>query len=226
MGPTSEGVEWGARVVLRPIGNPLPLGFLALAGATFLVAALQLGWIAPSEGRTVGIALIAFTFPLQLLTSIFGFLGRDVVAGTAMGVLAGTWLTVGVTILTIPPGATSDALGLLLLIAGVAMLIPATVSATGKIAATAVLATTVLRFLTAGVYELTAAEPWKGLTAIVGLVLVGLAVYVALAMTLEDARGVTTLPLGRRGSGREALRGSIDSQAQHIEREAGVREQL
>lgn len=28
-----------ARIVLRPIGNPLPLGFLALAGAAMLVPA-------------------------------------------------------------------------------------------------------------------------------------------------------------------------------------------
>jgi hypothetical protein len=35
------------RVFLRPIGNPLPLGFLALAGATMLVSGLQLGPLDP-----------------------------------------------------------------------------------------------------------------------------------------------------------------------------------
>lgn len=40
-----------------------------------------------------------------------------------MGVLAGTWLTIGLVQLTGAPGATSDALGLLLLIAAVAMTI-------------------------------------------------------------------------------------------------------
>ena len=34
-----------ARIVLRPIGNPLPLGFLALAGGTLMVSGLQLGFI-------------------------------------------------------------------------------------------------------------------------------------------------------------------------------------
>ena len=31
--------------MLPPIGNPLPLGFLGLAGATLLVSGLQLGWL-------------------------------------------------------------------------------------------------------------------------------------------------------------------------------------
>ena len=36
MSGTDRGrpVEHAARIVLRPIGNPLPLGFLALAGGT------------------------------------------------------------------------------------------------------------------------------------------------------------------------------------------------
>ena len=38
------------RIVLRPLGNPLPLGFLALAGATTLVAALQLDRIEHEAG--------------------------------------------------------------------------------------------------------------------------------------------------------------------------------
>lgn len=221
-----ERLEWGARVTLRPIGNPLPLGFLALSGATLLVAALQLDWIAPSEGETVGLALIAFVFPLQLLTSVFGYLGRDVVTGTGMGILAGTWLTVGLAMLTSPPGATSDALGLLLLVSGVAMLVPAAAATGGKLAATAVLATTALRLLTTGIYELTSAAPWKDLTGVIGLLLLAVALYAALAMALEDARGATVLPLGRRGDGREALHGGIESQLEHIEHEAGVRKQL
>ena len=90
-----------ARVVLRPIGNPLPLGFLALAGGTLLVAALQLGWLRQEEGAQVGLLVLAFVFPLQLVSSVFGFLARDVVAGTGMGVLSGTWLSVALVLLTV-----------------------------------------------------------------------------------------------------------------------------
>jgi uncharacterized protein len=92
------------RVVLRPIGNPLPLGFLALAGGTLVVSGLQLGWLSDSQGQDVALILIAFVFPLQLVAAVFGFLGRDVVAGTGMGILCGTWLSIGLVTLTSAPG--------------------------------------------------------------------------------------------------------------------------
>src|SRR5829696_7592748 len=176
-----------ARIVLRPIGNPLPLGFLALAGGTLLVSGLQLGWLEPQAGTHVGLILIAFVFPLQLVASVFGYLARDVVAGTGMGVLAGTWLSIGLVQLMSQPGSTSDALGLFLLLAAVAMLVPAVASATGKLVATAVLTTTALRFVTTGLYQLTAGDAWKAVAGVVGLILCALAVYAALAMAMEDA---------------------------------------
>jgi uncharacterized protein len=219
-------VERAARVVLRPIGNPLPLGFLALAAATLLVAALQLEWIPAGESTNVGLVLVGFVFPLQLLASIFGFLGRDVVAGTGMGLLAGAWLVVGLVMLTGAPGSTSDALGLFLLIAAVAMLVPAAAASSGKLVATAVLTTTALRFLTTGIYQLTVSGVWKDVSAVIGLALLALALYAALAMALEDAARRTRLPLGRRGAGRDSLQGNFEDQLRRIEREAGVREQL
>ena len=65
-----------------------------------MAAGLQLGWLKPAEGHNVAVILIAFVFPLQLLTSVFGYLARDVVAGTAMGILSGTWLSIGLVLLT------------------------------------------------------------------------------------------------------------------------------
>jgi uncharacterized protein len=215
-----------ARIVLRPIGNPLPLGFLALAGGTLVVSGLQLGWLPPEEGREVSLILLAFVFPLQLVASVFGFLARDVVAGTGMGLLSGTWLAIALVMLTGEPGSTSDALGLFLLLAAVALLVPAAASATGKLVAAAVLATTAVRFATTGLYEMTASETWKDGAGIVGLVLCALAVYTALAMALEDAERRTVLPLGRRKFGAESVAGNLDEQLERIEREAGVREQL
>jgi uncharacterized protein len=215
-----------ARIMLRPVGNPLPLGFLALAGGTLLVSGLQLEWLKPTEGPAVAIILIAFVFPLQLLASVFGYLARDVVAGTGMGLLAGTWLSIGLVTLTSPPGSTSDALGLFLLLAGAAMLVPAAASATGKLVPAALLATTAARFATAGIYQLTASRTWEGVTGVVGLFLCGLAIYTSLAMALEDARRSTLLPLGRIGAGRESVEGNFGEQLKRIKREAGVREQL
>ena len=185
--------------MLRPIGNPLPLGFLALAGATLLVSGLQLGWLDASQGKDVALVLIAFVFPLQLVTSVFGYLGRDVVAGTGMGVLSGAWLSVGLITLTSPAGSTSDALGLFLLAAALAMLVPAIAASSGKLVATAVLGTTALRFACTGMFELTASGTWEDIAGVVGLVLFAVAVYAALAIALEEARRRTILPTGRRG---------------------------
>jgi succinate-acetate transporter protein len=210
---SGHGVDAPAtRITLRPIANPLPLGFLALAAGTLMVSALQLEWLIPSDSHTVALILIAFVFPLQLLTSIFGYLARDVAAGTGMGILSGTWLTVGLVLLSSSPGATSDALGLFLLMAGVAMWVPASAALPAKLVPGAVLATAGLRFVTTGAYELSAATSWERIAGIVGLILCALGTYAALAMALEDARGRTVLPLGRRGSA--------------IEAEAGVRSQL
>jgi hypothetical protein len=61
------------RVVLRPVATSLPLGFLALAFATTVFAALQLGWIPPEEGRVAAITALVATVPLQLTASIVGF---------------------------------------------------------------------------------------------------------------------------------------------------------
>jgi uncharacterized protein len=199
------------RIMLRPLGNPLPLGFLALAAGTLLVSGLQLEWLQPTDGTQIALILIAFVFPLQLVASVFGFLARDVVAGTGMGILCGTWLSIGLVTLTGEPGATSDALGLFLLLAAVAMLVPAAAAAPGKLVATAVLATTSLRFATIGLYQLTASDDWKATAGAVGLVLCALALYAALAMALEDALGRAVLPLGRRAA---------------IDGEPGIRDQL
>ena len=221
-----RATERAARIVLRPIGNPLPLGFLALAGGTLLVSGLQLGWLQPQESRQVGLLLIAFVVPLQLVAAVFGFLARDVVAGTGMGVLAGTWLSVGLVQLTGAPGATSEPLGLLLLLAAAAMLVPTAAALTGKLVPAAVLLTTALRFATTGISEVGASTGWKTVAGIVGLVLCALALYAAAAMAIEDARRETVLPLGRRRFGAESMGGNLDQQVERIEREAGVREQL
>ena len=83
-----------------------------------------------TERRTqVALCILAFTVPLQFTASIFGFLARDGVAATGMGLLSGIWATVGLITLTGEPGSTSDALGLFLLIAGVAMWAPASAAA-------------------------------------------------------------------------------------------------
>jgi uncharacterized protein len=186
------------RVMLRPVASPLPLGFLALALATIPFTAVQLGWVPPTEGRVAAIGAVAATVPLQLLASVLGFLARDVVAATGMGVLAGTWGTVGLTTLTSPPGAVSAGLGVFLLTAGVCMWVPAA-AAMAKLVPATVMALAGLRFVVTGAYELTGSAAWKAAAGWVGLLLGAVAVYAALALALEANAGRTVLPLGRRG---------------------------
>lgn len=218
--------ETPIRVMLRPVGSPLALGFVALTAATFVVSGLQLGWVEPGEGRNVALILIGFVVPLQLVTSVFGFLARDSLAGTAMGILSGAWLAVGLVLLTSPPESTSDALGLFLLVAGTAMLLPAAAALASKLVPALVLGTTALRFLVTGVYQLTATTGWKAAAGLVGLLLAVLAMYAAWAFELEDATKRTVLPTLRRGKGAEAFKKGLLDQANEVDHEAGVRQQL
>lgn len=215
-----------ARISLRPIATPFPLGFFALATASLLVAGMELGWFASADRQIVAIVLIGFAFPLQLLASIFGFLGRDTAAATGFGVQGGTWLVVGLDLLLTPPGSSSPALGVLLLAAAAWVLFCAMGSALGKLAPAAVLILTALRFLLTGLHEVTASTALGDAAAIVGLVLVAVAAYVALALEVENLQRRTVLPVLRRGHGAEAMQGDLAAQAQRLDREAGVREQL
>jgi hypothetical protein len=63
-------------------------------------------------------------------------------------------------------------------------------------------------------------------SAIVGLVLMVIAFYAALALELEDTRRKTVLPVFRVGEGKASVEGSMEEQTERVQREAGVREQL
>ncbi|CAA9348236.1 MAG: hypothetical protein AVDCRST_MAG34-1380 [uncultured Nocardioidaceae bacterium] len=214
------------RVVLRPLATPLPLGFLALALATVAFSAVQLGCVPPDQGRVAALTALAATLPLQFLSSVMGFLTRDPVAATGMGVLAGTWAVVGLATYTSPPGTASGGLGVVLVTAGLAMLIPALAAASSKLLPAAVMGLAAARFLVTGVYELTASTTWKTTAGWIGIVLAAVALYAALALELEAAQEKTVLPVGRRGAGRSAMEGDGSLDGGSIEREAGVRPQL
>jgi len=214
------------RVVVRPIGSPVGLGLFGLAAGTLVMSGLQLGWVDAAEGRKVGLILLAFPFVAQVLASIWSTLARDGVAATAMGVLALTWLSTGLVLVVSNPGETSDALGMLLLSSAVAMALTSIVTATSKLVLGAVFITAATRFALGGIHQLSGNETWEDAAGLVGLVLFALAVYAAFAAELEDAKGETVLPLGRRMKGRLALDGSLDEQLKHAPNEPGVRAQL
>lgn len=213
------------RVVVRPMGNPLPLGFLALMVATVGLAMVQLHVVDPDQGHVLALGILGLTVPLQLIACVLGFLARDPVAGTGMGILAGTWAAVGLSLLLSPPGATSSALGVLLLCSAVAMCVP-TAAATTKVAAMAVMGLSALRFAVTGVGQLTASPNWLTVAGWVGLALGIVAAYAALAFLLEDARHAEALPVGRRAAGADTMTASAPGEVATVAHEAGVRKQL
>lgn len=126
-----------------------------------------------------------------------GFLVRDPVAATGMGVLAGAWATAALTTLTSPPGATSAGLGVLLLTAAVAMQVPASAAAASELVPAAVMSLAGIRF--------TGSAAWQSAAGCVGLALG---------------------PLARHRAGRTAVRGEGPLAAGDLAAEAGVRPQL
>lgn len=214
-----------ARVVLRPLATPLPLGFLALGVATLAFASFQLRWIAASESHTVALAVLVLTVPLQLVACVMGFLARDPVAATGMGLLAGTWAAACLSTLTSPPGRSSAGLGVVLLCAAGCLLVPL-LGARAKAVPAAVIAVSAARFALTGIAEIDGGRVWMDLAGWVGVVLAAIAFYAALALELEGTESRTVLPLGRTGAARRAVDEELGDQVADLAREPGVRRQL
>jgi succinate-acetate transporter protein len=183
-------------VVVRPLATPLPLGFLALCIATLAFSAVQLSWIPASQGRTVALAAVALTAPLQLLACVIGFLARDPVAATGMGILSGSWAAAGLATLSAPPGTLSGGLGIVLVGAGIAMLVPAAAAWPKPIAAL-VMSISALRFGVTGIAHLLASDRWLTIAGWIGVVLAAVSLYAALAFELEGTTKRAVLPLFR-----------------------------
>ena len=90
------------RIVLRPIGSPLPLGFFTVAIDNVLVSALQSGVLPVADGRAV--ALIVFpAFIVQAIAGLFALAARDSIAGTLMLSFAAAWLIDALVFSVEPP---------------------------------------------------------------------------------------------------------------------------
>lgn len=213
------------RIMLRPIANPLPIGLLALLMSTTSVAALQLGWIPADQSVAVGRIVVVLAVAVQLPGAAFGFLARDPAAGTGMAVLGGTWLAVGLTLALGEPGSVSGGLGVALMAASLALLVPIA-AALAKPLTAIVLSVSAARFALTGVVQLGAPPVWETVAGIAGVVLGVIALYAAMAFELEDVHHRTILPIGRTGPAHHAIESGIDEQLRGVEHEAGVRQQL
>ena len=213
-----------ARVVLRPIGGPLPLGMAGLAIASFVTSGLELHWIVSSQAVDVGLILVSVPFILQLLACVFSYLARDGAAGSLLAVVSTTWLGMGLIRIVSTPGKVSGALGLLLVAAGALLALCAPAVGRAKPLPALVFLAAAVRFGLAGVYELSGTSAWQNASGVVGLAVVGLACYSMLAFELEDQSRAAVLPTFRRGQGAASLNGGVDVQLDRVINEAGVRQ--
>lgn len=214
------------RVFLRPIANPLSLGFLGVFVGTLALSALQLGWIPLTQTRTLAEAILVFTVSLELIACVYGFLGRDMVAASGMGVQAGIWAFIGLRLLVGRPGATTSGLGFILVVGAVALCMPAAGALRGKALAGAVLFVTAARWLATAAYEFSGSSAAGSVAGAVGVLLGAAALYASLAFELEDQQRRTVLPTLRQGKGASAMQEGLPAQAARVANEAGVRRQL
>ncbi|WP_030757194.1 acetate uptake transporter family protein [Streptomyces griseus] len=211
------------RINLRPIASPMPVGFFAVAIASFVVGSLQLGLLGDDAHRAVALTVLP-AFVLQLIVSILAFGARDVLAATLMACFSGTWLASSLVLAFDPPSG-ARVLGVLNLVFAVFALMMASV-AHRKRSMWLVLCVAVPRFTVAALSNLTGAA-WLGhLSGALGMLLAVVALYAAFALMLEDMRDGEVLPVGRRGPAREAVEGNLAVQLRNLERQAGVRRTL
>ena len=215
-----------ARVFLRPIGTPLPLGFFGLVVATSVLACMNLGWIPTSEQHQVAFVLMFFAFPLQLIASVLLFLVRSAPAGAGIGVQAVTWLTLGLILYSGHPGSRSATAGVLLFAAAGALVPSALTASLSKLVPSAVMLLVALRWVLTGIYEKFGGTAWEHASGWEGMVLAAVALYAAFGSDLESALHRSVLPMGRHGRGLEALDQNLADQESQLEREPGVRQQV
>lgn len=219
---TRDAEKRRVQIVLRPMGNPLPLGFIGLFFGTAAFSTLQLNWIPPEQGSIVAVAVLAFSVPVQFVACVLGFLARDPIAGTGMGILTGTWATLGVATLITPPGTTNPGLGVVLILSGLAILIPAA-AGTAKKLAVGVMLLSATRYIITGIAETSGVSQWMAVAGWTGLLLAVVAFYAALGFELEDVHKRAVVPVWRTGG---APGGDLDEETAEIEREAGIRSDL
>ncbi len=214
------------RIVLRPLGSTLPLGFFAFGTGVLLTGLLELGALPAADGHQVGVLLLAFTAPLELLAAVFAFLARDAGAGTALGIFGASWVSTGLALLLEPPGSRSPVTGAWSLFLCVVLGAMAAAARSAKPALGALLLLAGLRFLTGGLDELGLWSVLRTVSGGVSMALVLVSAYGGLALLLEDLQGRVVLPTGRRGRARESLESGFEAQLAGLESEAGVRNQL
>jgi hypothetical protein len=173
------------------------------------------------------VMLATFIALPQLLAAVLGFLTREPLVATLLGLLSVTWPT-DLVVQQYTGEATNGPRGVLFLsLAGVLLLLSLP-GLRAKPLFSAVVLVAAARFVAGGLYDLTASVAWERVSGAVAIAVAAGAAYLAVALVLEDIRHRTVLPVGRIGGteSRSAMEGGLAAQADHLPQEAGVRAQL
>jgi succinate-acetate transporter protein len=226
MATDREQLQEITRIVVRPLGSALPLGFFAFGTGTVLLAAVELKWIGPAEKLALISVVLAFVAPLELLASVFAFFSRDTGAGTAMAIFGAGWIALSLYFLNAGMQAKTATFGIFLIMDSLAILALGMASYSGKPLLSVILLIAAARFLLVACVQFGAGAPVALASGAVGLLTGVFAVYGGLALLLEDVKQKTVLPMFRRRNAKAALEGSLEDQLDRIASEAGVRQQL
>jgi uncharacterized protein len=214
------------RVVVRPYGSAIPLGFFAFGIGMFLYAALDAPWVKQADGHSIGLVLAGFVAPLEAIATVFAFLARDTVAAATLGLFAGSWFVGGLTTMEAKPGVLDAGVGYWLVAFTVVVVLLGGAATLGKPFIAVLLLLSAVRTVCSAIYQLGGGAGWNHFGGWLALAIFVVAMYGGIAFLLEDALGRTVLPLGRRGGSREAIEGSLGDQLRGLEDEAGVRHTL
>jgi len=213
------------QIVLRPLASPLPIGFFAFGVGSFLFALPELGWVDHDQLRPTALIMLLFVAPLELIAGVVAFWARDAGGSTSLCIFGMTWAAIaGVTFYT--SDETVAALGAFLIAISFVILALSIASLPGKPVFAGVLVLASARFLITGIYHITGSKTYEEVAGWLGFPLCIAALYLGLALLLEDLNRATVLPLYRRGKARRSVEAELGHQIENVEREAGVRSQL
>ena len=215
------------RVVLRPYASALPLGCFAFAVGNAMTSALYLHWIPTTDTRILAVILLAFVAPLELIPCVMAFLSRDTGGATAMGIFSAAWVVQGIVMLLTGPGNMSTAVGILLIFLAIFLAILAFATFSDKPLLGILLTIAMLRSIGASLMQFGAAgATGVAITAILGFMVTGFALYSGLGFLLEDIKQRPLAMTFRRGEAKAAFEGNVERQLGRALHEAGVRDQL
>ncbi len=215
-----------ARIVVRPLATPLPLGLYSFGIGMLMLAAQSAGWIPIAQGKDVGLIVASFVFPLESAAAIFAFLARDAVAATALGLFSTSWLTIGLALILGPPGSSVAALGFYLVAFAAAVGTLALLGLSGKPLLSVILALSTTRAIIDAIYEFSGSLGAERAAGYAAAAIAVAAWYAGTAMVLEDVQQSTVLPIFRRGTSKTAIEGGLADQLSGLGSEAGVRRPL